>query len=117
MGLKNAELVGTPQEIEAIIKARAVFQGSNIRTGDNTPAHLLYQEVGACPSNMTTAHCAIAAGALKGSRATTRDAHQAYIQSSIDLPGRPRTWIRLPKYLWPPSWFNSDGSPRYNDPV
>ena len=117
MGLKNAELVGTPQEIEAILKARAVFQGSNIRTGDGTPAHLLYQEVGACPSNMTTAHCAIAAGALKGSRATTRDAHQAYIQSSIDLPGRPRTWIRLPKYLWPPSWFNSDGSPKYYDPV
>ncbi|MHC4950810.1 MAG: reverse transcriptase domain-containing protein, partial [Planctomycetota bacterium] len=117
MGLKNAELAGTSQAELAILKARAVFQGSNIRTGDGTPAHLLYQEVGATPSNLATAHCAIGAGALKGSRATTRDVKQAYIQSEIDLPGRPRTWIRLPKYLWPKSWFNADGSPKYVDPV
>ena len=117
MGLKNAELLNTAQADLAILKARAVFQGSNIKTGDGTPAHLLYQEVGATPSNLATAHCAIGAGVLKGSRATTRDVKQAYDQSEIDLPGRPRTWIRLPKYLWPKSWFNSDGSPKYVDPV
>ena len=117
MGSKNAELINTPQADLAMIKARAVFQGSNVKTGDGTPAHLLYQEVGATPSNLATVHCAIGAGVLKGSWATTRDVQQAYIQSEIDLPGRPRTWIRLPKYLWPKSWFNSDGSPKYVDPV
>jgi hypothetical protein len=56
-------------------------------------------------------------GALKGSRVSTRDAKKAYIQSFIGAPGRPRTWVRLPKFLWPKSWFNVDGSPKYRDPV
>jgi len=56
-------------------------------------------------------------GALKGSTFSTRDAEKAYIQSDIDLPGRPRTWIRLPKFLWPKSWFYADGTPKYHDPV
>ena len=60
---------------------------------------------------------ALACGALKGSRATTRDARKAYIQSFIDKPGRPRTWLRLPKALWPKSWFRPDGTPKYRDPV
>ena len=66
---------------------------------------------------MATAHGAMGVGALKGSKASTRDAKKAYIQSWIDVPGRPRTWVRLPKFLWPASWFNSDGSPKYRDPV
>ena len=48
---------------------------------------------------------------------STRDAKKAYIQSFIDAPGRPRTWIRLPKFLWPKSWFNADSNPKYEDPV
>ena len=56
-------------------------------------------------------------GALKGARTTTRDAQQAYIQSYIEAPGRPRTWVRLPKSWWPKSWFNADGSPKYHDLV
>ena len=66
---------------------------------------------------MATAQLAIAAGVLKGSRPTTTDAKKAYIQSWIDKPGRPRTWLRLPKSLWPSSWFKADGSPLYSDPV
>ena len=117
MGQKNSELAGTVPEDQCPFRARAVFQGSNIRTGDGTPAWMLYQEVGATPSSMATALCAMAVGALKGSSISTRDAKKAYIQSEIDTPGRPRTWVRLPKFLWPKSWFYSDGSPRYRDPV
>ena len=78
---------------------------------------MLYQEVGATRSSMASAHAALGVGALKGSKMTTRDAKKAYIQSFIDAPGRPRTLIRLPKFLWPKSWFNADGSPKYKDPV
>ena len=117
MGQKNAEMVGTIPDSECPFRARAVFQGSNVFTGDGTPAWMIYQESGATPSNMATAHGAMGVGALKGSKASTRDAKKAYIQSWIDVPGRPRTWVRLPKFLWPASWFNSDGSPKYRDPV
>ena len=66
MGLTSAELTSTSQEELAILKARELCQGSNIRTDDGSPSHLLFQEVEATPSNTTTAHCAIAAVALKG---------------------------------------------------
>ena len=78
---------------------------------------MVYQEAGANPSNMATAHCAMGVGALEGSTVTTADAKKVYIQSDIDVPGRPRTWVRLPKFLWPKSWSNADGSPKYRDPV
>jgi hypothetical protein len=119
MGQKHAEL-DTGSDIEdpnCPFRARAVFQGSNVRTGDGTPAWMLYQEVGATPSSMASTQMALACGALKGSRATTRDARKAYIQSFIDKPGRPRTWLRLPKALWPKSWFYADGTAKYRDPV
>ena len=76
MGQKNAEL-DTGRDIEdpnCPYRARAVFQGSNVQTGDNTPAWMLYQEVGATPSSMASTQVALACGALKGSRSTTRDA-------------------------------------------
>ena len=34
-------------------------------TGDGTPAWMIYQESGATPSNMATAHCAMGVGALR----------------------------------------------------
>ena len=46
-----------------------------------------------------------------------RDAAQAYIQARIDGPGRPRTWVRLPKAWWPSSWYNAKGESLYYDPV
>ena len=112
MGQKNAELVGTVPDDQCPFRCRAVFQGSNVFTGDGTPAWMIYQEAGATPSNMATAHCAMGVGALKGSTITTADAKKAYIQSDIDVPGRPRTWVRLPKFLRHKSWFNAGGSPK-----
>ena len=46
-----------------------------------------------------------------------RDAAQAYIQASIVGPGRPATWVRLPRPMWPPEWLTKDGKPVYSDPV
>ena len=37
MGQKNSELVGTVPDDQCPYRARAVFQGANIRTGDGTP--------------------------------------------------------------------------------
>ena len=86
MGRKNSELVGTVPEDQCPYRARAVFQGSNI-TGDGTPPWMLYQEVGATPSSMASAHCALGVGALKGSKFSTRDAKKPY--SIIHLCSRP----------------------------
>lgn len=119
MGQKNAELVGQDgvSDEDCPMKARAVFRGSVIHTGDGTPAHELFQEVGATPSNMVSCKTSLCCASAKGHIATQRDAEQAYIQSRIDTPGRPETWVRLPRDWWPPSWFNQDGSPKYVDPV
>ena len=119
MGQKHAELdPGTGEDDPSCpFRCRGVFQGSNVRTGDGTPAWMLYQEIGATPSTMACTQLAMACGALKGSRSSTRDARKAYIQSFIDKPGRPRTWLRLPQSLWPASWFKADGTLKYHDPV
>ena len=117
MGQKNSELVGKVPEDQCPYRARAVSQGSNTRTGGGTPPWMLYQEVGATPSSMASAQCSLWVGALKKSSISARDAKKAYTQSFIDALGRPRTWLRLPKFLWPKSWFNADGSPKYKDPV
>ena len=42
LGQKNAELAGKVADRECPYPARAVFQGSNVRTGDGTPAWMLY---------------------------------------------------------------------------
>ena len=117
MGQKKAELVGTVPDNQCLFRFRAVFQGFYVLTGDGTLACMIYQEAGATPSNMATAHCAMGVGALKGSTVTTADAKKAFIQLDMDVPGRPRTWVRLPKFLWPKSWYHADGSPKYQDPV
>ena len=117
MGQKNAELAGKVPDSQCPYCARSVVQGSNIRTGDGTPLWMLYQEVGATPSNMPTARCALGVGALKDLSFSTRDARKAYIQSFIDAPGRPRRWIRLPTFLWLESWFNACRNPKYKDSV
>ena len=46
-----------------------------------------------------------------------RDAAQAYIQASIVGLGKPTTWVRLPRSMWPPEWFTKDGKPVYADTV
>ena len=116
MGQKNSEL-GIAAGPEAPYKARIVFGGHNIRTASGQPAHTLFQEVATTPSTMASARTALGIGALRGNRATIRDAEKAYIQSRIKQPGRNSTWVSLPKDWWPPEWFDKNGLPLFKKPV
>ena len=115
MGQKHSELAGLePADSEAArasYKARVVFDGSDIQVANNSAAYELFQEVSGPPATMTDARIALAAAALTGKVASFRDAEQAYIQAHIDTPGRPKTYVRLPKSWWPQHWHG-----RFTDP-
>ena len=115
LGEKHAEkrVLETDKEF----KARIVFAGNNIQTASGVAPHELFQEVSSAPAAMASVRATLAVGALRGWRPMMRDAAQAYIQASIVGPGRPATWVRLPKSMWPPEWFSKDGKPIYSDPV
>ena len=88
-----------------------------MHTGDGIPAWMLYQDVIASPSNMATVNCAMAPCALRYPRSHTRDARKACIELCSDMTGRPHTWVRLHKFLWPESRYFADKIPKYCDPV
>ena len=115
LGEKNAERHAPIEERE--YKARIVFAGNNIQTASGVAPHELFQEVSSAPAAMNSIRAVLAVSALRGWEVKARDAAQAYIQARIDGPGRPKTWVRLPKSWWPPSWFDSKGQPKFWDPV
>ena len=77
LGNKNDEC---PIE-EQLLKYRAVFQGSNIRTKTGISAIDLFEEVSNAPASLTAIRCALAAAVLRGLTVTVRDALQAYLQA------------------------------------
>jgi hypothetical protein len=109
MGEKNAESLDASSRS---YKARVVFAGNNIQTTDGVPAWELFQEVSQAPAAMQTVRGALGIAALRGFEPKVRDATQAFIQSRIDGPDRPETWVRLPKQWWPDSWHG-----KFHDPV
>ena len=113
IGEKHSEVVSAssaPQPPN--YKARVVFGGHAIQTSTRAPAETLFQEMSGPPSTMTDARIILGVSALTpGSQVTTRDAEQAYVQSCINTAGRPKTYVRLPKSMQPPSWA------KYKDPV
>ena len=115
LGEKNAERHAPEGERE--YKARIVFAGNAIQTASGVAPHELFQEVSSAPAAMASIRAVLAVSALRGWPTKARDAAQAYIQARIDGPGRPRTWVRLPKTWWPASWFTEAGEPKYWDPV
>ena len=115
MGEKGSELRRPVSE--RVYKARAVYAGNNIQTASGVAAHSLFQEVTQTPAAMMTVRGLLACAALRGYKPKVRDASQAYIQSRIDAPGRPKTWIRLPRAWWPRSWYNAAGEALFKDPV
>ena len=126
MGQKNAELVDKSTDVatECPYKCRAVLQGNDISAGSGTAAVNLFQEVSSCPTTVEEIRLTAAVGAMKSNprkkrlrRTTTRDASQAYVQTRINLPGRVKTWVRLPKEWWPKDWYKLDGTPRFVDPL
>ena len=110
MGEKHAELRKPDNEKE--YKARIVFAGNAIQTASGIAPHELFQEISSAPAAMASVRATLAIGALRGWRPMVRDAAQAYIQARIDKPGRPATWVRLPKSMWPGAWVG-----KYTDPV
>ena len=74
-----------------------------------------FTEMGSVPSSMCAARIAMAVHAVtKKSVMLQSDCVRAYIQAEL---GGPPTWIRLPRHMWPRSWYNADGTPRFTDPV
>ena len=96
--------------------------GNNIQT-KCSPVHELFQDVVATPTSLTAVRAALAAGALRGQSASVRDAQSAYLQAPLkefnpDGSRKPSQWLRLPKSVWPKSWFDAKtGEPLYRDPV
>ena len=104
LGEKNAERHAPEGERE--YKARIVFAGNAIQTASGVAPHELFQEVSSAPAAMASIRAVLAVSALRGWPTKARDAAQAYIQARIDNPGRPKTWVRLPKSWWPASGYS-----------
>ncbi|CAK0813605.1 unnamed protein product, partial [Prorocentrum cordatum] len=115
LGIKGEELSKEHQQL----KARAVFQGSNVRTKTGSSAAELFEEVADAPASFAAGRAAIAAGVLKGFDNKLRDAESAYLQAPIDSTSRVPTFVELPEARWPDSWC-FDGSarkkPKYTRP-
>ena len=107
LGKRNAEMTEEHQSW----KARAVFQGNDIRTKSGVDAAQLFQEVANAPASFVASRCTLATAALRRLRVTFRDALQAFLQSRIDGKDRVQTYAELPKSWWPDTWF-ADGSKR-----
>ena len=81
MGRKGDEMIGADgRAAEVKYKARGSWRSSQSK---GTPAHELFQEVAQTPASLVSARAALAAGAIRGHRATVRDATNAYLQASL----------------------------------
>ena len=95
------------------LKGRVCYRGDAARTADGKIA--AYQTLSASPTSIVAANAIIAYGLLKGHKLNSADAIKAYLQSWLDSLAE--TWVRLPRGIWPSSWFNADGTPKYRRPV
>ena len=69
----------------------------------------------ASPASIIAANAIIAYGMLKLHKITSADAVKAYLQSLLNSLAE--TWVRLPKEVWPESWFDKNGRPLFRRPV
>jgi len=84
-------------------KGRIVFRGDNVK--DENGAVAVFQELSASPTAITTANANIAYGQIPGNKTTQADAVQAYLQSN--LKARRKTWVTIPRELWPQAWIDA----------
>eukprot|EP00971_Amphidinium_carterae_P116855 2314279-Amphidinium_carterae.1 len=113
LGQKNSEALSGDKPY----KARAVFEGNRIHTKSGVAPHELFQQIANTPASMAAARLAMGLGASRKHKLTLRDVSQAYLQAFLEAPGRVSTWASLPKSWWPPSWFDREGKPLYEQPV
>ena len=89
-------------------KGRIVFGGDAVKTSEGDWA--LFNDVGSTPSTMTAARVMIALHACHPEwELLQSDCVRAYIQATLKGP---KTFVRLPKEWWPPSWHG-----KFKDPV
>ena len=82
------------------LKGRIVYRGDI--TKDQNGNLAVFQELSASPTSIQSANSCLAYGLLPGHSTTQADAIRAYIQSL--LGSKCKTWVALPKELWPQSW-------------
>ena len=82
------------------VKGRITFRGDTVKDEDGKVA--VFQEMSAHPTSIQTANSNLAYGCLPGNKTTQADAVRAYVQSL--LKSKYKTWVRIPKELWPDKW-------------
>jgi len=82
-------------------KGRICFRGDIVKDEWNKPA--IFQEIAASPTTVADINSNVAYGCLPGHSTTQADAVRAYVQAT--LKSKHRTWIRLPRALWPAAWL------------
>ena len=95
---KNVEL----EPAKRSLKGRVCYRGDAAR--DESGNLALYQTLSASRASIVAANATIAFGMLEGHKVTSADAVKAYLQAL--LKSLAKTWIRLPKQVWPKEWFN-----------
>ena len=96
----------------AELRARVVFTAPRARTSSGLDPHTLYNEISSAPVTFQGARTCRAVGALKGFITSTRDAETAYLQAELKRKNSARTFVALPKSVWPKGW-----SDEYKQPV
>ena len=81
-------------------KGRVCFRGDIVK--DENGARAVFEELSASPTAIAAANANIAYGLLPGHKTSTADAVRAYIQSL--LVGKHKTWVAIPRELWPDEW-------------
>ena len=71
----------------------------------------LFQELASKPTTVTATNINLFYGALPGNKNTSADVEQAYVQAT--LKAKHRTFIKMPRELWPDEWHKAG----YQNPV
>ena len=91
------------------LKGRVCYRGDQARNEKGNLA--LYQTMSASPASITAANAIISYGLMCGHKISSADAIKAYLQSLLNSLAE--TWVRLPREVWPASWFGEDGRPLF----
>ena len=90
------------------LKGRICFRGDTVKDEDGAVA--VFQEISANPTAIQGVNANIAYGCFPGHSSSVADAIRAYVQSL--LKSKHKTWVHIPKELWPKSWHG-----KYNKPM
>eukprot|EP00435_Cladocopium_sp_Y103_P021086 s1173_g5.t1 len=89
------------QSPDSCLGAGVLYRGDQARNEKGNLA--LYQTMSASPASITAANAIILYGLMCGHKISSADAIKAYLQSLLNSLAE--TWARLPREVWPASWF------------